>query len=188
MTVTERALSADRPVVESIVLKDGSSVELMPMDPSDEPRLTRFHDGLSAGTIRRRFFYVHPKLTDAEVRRFTHVDHVDREAIVATSEGEIIAVARFDRIDGSTAAEAAFVVADRWQARGLGTVLLSRLVARARQVGITHLEAQTLAGNRPMLAVFRHAGLPITERSDERVVEVTLTLTDASQPSARGEQ
>ena len=171
--MAERTLSvADPPIAESIVLHDGSTVDLRPIEPSDEHRLARFHHGLSRDTVRRRFFYVHPELTDAELRRFTHVDHLNREAIVAVADGEIIAVRpRFDRIDESTAAEVAFVVADSWQGRGLGTALLSRLAARARHLGVTRLVAETLADNRQMLAVFHHAGLPTTERVDDRVVE-----------------
>ena len=176
--MTERTLSvADPPVTESILLHDGSTVDLMPIEPSDEQRLARFHHGLSRDTIRRRFFYVHPELTDAELHRFTHVDHVSREAIVAVADGEIIAVARFDRIEGSTAAEVAFVVADSWQGRGLGTALLSRLAARARHLGVTRLVAETLADNRQMLAVFHHAGLPITEQADGGIVDLTIALT-----------
>jgi len=176
--MAERTLRMAAPsVAESIVLHDGSPVDLMPIEPSDEQRLARFHHGLSPDTIRGRFFYVHPELTDAELRRFTHVDHIDREAIVAVADGEIIAVARFDRIDESTAAEVAFVVADSWQGRGLGAALLSRLATRARQLGVTCLVAETLADNRKMLAVFHHAGFPITERSDDRIVELTIALT-----------
>jgi RimJ/RimL family protein N-acetyltransferase len=161
---------------ESVVLPDGTAVELAPMLPTDGPRLLEFHHGLSADTVRRRFFSLHPELSSAELHRFTHVDHVDREAVIAVSEGQIVAVGRFDRIDRGPGAELAFVVADSWQGRGLGTALLSRLVARAREVGLTRLVAQTLADNRQMRAVFRQAGLPIRERLEGGVVDVTLDL------------
>jgi GNAT superfamily N-acetyltransferase len=70
----------------------------------------------------------------------------------------------------------AFVLADSWQGHGLGTALLSRLAARARQVGITRFIAATLSDNAPILSVFRHAGLPITECSDDGIVELTIDL------------
>jgi RimJ/RimL family protein N-acetyltransferase len=159
-----------------VVLPDGFTVDVLPIQPHDEDRLYGFHHRLSPATIRRRFFYVHPELSPAELRRFTHVDHVDREAIVAVVDGAIVAVARFDRIDGGLDAEVAFVVADSWQGRGLGTALLSRLVGRARQVGVSRFVAATLPDNTRMLALLRHAGLPITERSEDGVVEVTIDL------------
>lgn len=161
---------------EHVLLPGGLRVDFLPIQPSDEDRLHEFHHRLSPETIRRRFLYVHPELSPAELRRFTHVDHVDREAIVAVADGEIVAVARFDRSDSGLDAEVAFVVADSWQGRGLGTALLSRLAARARDVGITRLIAATLPDNEPMLSVFRHAGLPITECSGEGVIEVTIDL------------
>ena len=170
-------LDAPSSVPESTVrLKDGSSVSLVPMEPSEEARLLRFHHGLSAETIRRRFFSIHPELSPAELHRFTHVDHVDREAFVALDGGEIVAVARFDRIGGGTDAEVAFVIADSWQGRGLGSALLARLIERARQLGITRFVAETLPENRRMLGVFRHAALPITERVRDGVVDVTIEL------------
>lgn len=159
-----------------VTLKDGSSVELLPMQPSDAERLLRFHHRLSRETTRGRFFSVHPELSISELHRFTHVDHVDREAIIAVADGEIVAVARFDRVPGEADAEVAFVVADTWQGRGLGGTLLARLVSRARELGVDRFVAQTLPYNRRMLAVFRHAGLPFTERILDGVVDVTIDL------------
>ena len=171
------ALDALPSIPESTVrLKDGSTVSLVPMEPGDEARLLRFHHRLSPETVRRRFFSIHPELSPNELHRFTHVDHVDREAFVAVHEGEIVAVSRFDRIGGGTDAEAAFVVADSWQGRGLGSALLDRLIERARQLGITRFVAETLVDNRRMLGVFRHPGLPITERIYDGVVEVMIEL------------
>jgi RimJ/RimL family protein N-acetyltransferase len=161
----------------TLILRDGSCLAIRPMGADDEERLLRFHHRLSRETIRRRFFAIHPELSEAELHRFTHVDHVDREAIVALADHEIVAVARFDRIGRGASAEVAFVVADDWQGRGLVTVLLTRLARRAGQVGIEQFVAETLPENRAMLTVFRHAGLPTTERFDRGVVHVTIDLS-----------
>lgn len=162
-----------------VVLRDGTAIDLVAMLPADATRLVRFHQSLSAETIYRRFLSFHPELAPAELLRFTQVDHREREAIVAVSDDELIAVARFDRIGHTSAAEVAFVVADSWQGRGLGTVLFDHLAARARALGITRFEADTLAGNGAMLAVFHHAGLPVREQIDSGVVSVSIDLTSA---------
>jgi GNAT superfamily N-acetyltransferase len=159
-----------------VVLADGTPVGLEPMRADDGQRLLRFHDTLSAETTRLRFFTFHRHLTPDEVHRFTHVDHEQREAIVAVVDGAIIGVARFDRVPGTSDAEVAFVVTDAWQGRGVGTVLLGHLARRAREVGMTRLVADTLSCNWRMLDVFRHSGLPMTQRSDGDVVGVTLDL------------
>jgi GNAT superfamily N-acetyltransferase len=168
--------------VDAVQLRDGSTIALLPMGPDEEARLVRFHHRLSPETTRRRFFSIHPELSSDELHRFTHVDHVDREAIIAVADGEIVAVARFDRIGGGADAEVAFVVADSWQGRGLGPVLLSRLAERAGQLGVARFVAETLHDNRRMLSVFRHAGYPITERLEDGVVDVTIELSEGGPP------
>jgi GNAT superfamily N-acetyltransferase len=157
-------------------LPSGEAIELHPMDPSDADALVAFHEGLSAETTCRRFFSPHPRLSQRELERFTQVDHGDREAVVATSDQRIIGVGRYDRLGGTDDAEVAFVVADAWQHHGLGQLLLDEIADRARAVGIHRLVAETLPINRPMLAVFRHAGRPMTTRLEDGVVHVTLEL------------
>jgi RimJ/RimL family protein N-acetyltransferase len=158
------------------ILRDGSHVEIRTMRGDDEERLLRFHHTLSPETTRRRFFAIHPELSPDELYRFTHVDHTDREALVALVVDEIVAVARFDRIGRGPVAEIAFVVADEWQGRGLATLLLAKLADRAGAVGIDRFVAETLSHNDAMLAVFRHAGYPTMERTDHGVVHITIEL------------
>lgn len=161
------------------VLTDGTIVELVPMSPDDAARLVRFHSTLSPDTTHDRFFAFHPELSEHELTRFTHVDHRDREAILAVHDGEIAGVARFDRTSPcGDEAEPAFVVTDAWQGLGLGTVLFDRLAARAVELGVRRFVPDTLGSNHRMLALFHHRELPITERIDHGVVRLTIELTD----------
>jgi RimJ/RimL family protein N-acetyltransferase len=160
----------------TVALRDGATIEVAAMDARDAARLVRFHSTLSPDTTYLRFFSFHPELQPDELHRFTHVDHHDREALVAVAGGEIVAVGRFDRIGDGSEAEVAFVVADSWQGRGICTVLFEHLAARAREVGVERFVAETLAHNGRMLAVFRHAGLPITESLCRDVVHLTLAV------------
>src|SRR4051812_50125167 len=90
------------PVPTAAVLRDGTSVELRPIRNDDGERLLRFHHSLSAETQYLRFFGAHPRLSEHEVEWFTHVDHRNRDAIVAVADGELLAVARLDRLPAST--------------------------------------------------------------------------------------
>ena len=131
----------------------------------------------SPETTYLRFFSVHPELSARELERFTHVDHQNREAIVATVDDMIIGVARFDRIDGTNDAEAAFVDRGRLgRARASGTALFHRLAERAREVGIGRFIAEVLPHNRRMLDVFFHAWYPVTSclRGGDVHIEVDL--------------
>ena len=64
-------------------LLDGREIHIRPISPGDGDALVRFHQGLSDETTRLRFFVLHPELACTEVVYFTHVDHHDREALLA---------------------------------------------------------------------------------------------------------
>jgi GNAT superfamily N-acetyltransferase len=171
---------------EQVTLRDGTVVTLVPMAPADAERLVRFHAGLSPETVYRRFFSFHPELSHNELYRFTHVDHRDREAMVASNGAEVVAVARFDRGSDPAVAEVAFVVADPWQGRGLGSLLFRRLAERARSVGVRRFVADTLPENSRMLAVFHHAGVPVTSSHADGVVHLELLLDAYDPPQDTG--
>ncbi|MET0147233.1 MAG: GNAT family N-acetyltransferase [Ilumatobacteraceae bacterium] len=158
---------------------DRHHLRVVAMEPAIGPALDRFHEALSVDTTRSRFLGVHPHLSPAELMRFTHVDHDEREALVVVDpQGEVVAVGRFDRLpDQPSHAEVAFVVADAWQHRGVGSALFTRLTARACELGVTRLVADTLASNRAMRTVFRHGGHPVREDLGAGVVTVTIELT-----------
>lgn len=164
--------------VETVALADGTTAQLRPMQVDDAAGLLRFHRTLSTETTYLRFFSVHPRLSEYELERFTHVDHRDREAIVATIDDEIVGVARFDRLDNPQAAEVAFVVTDRWQGHGLGSALLRELARRARQAGVARFVADTLPYNSKMLRVFHDAGLPMTSKLRDGVVHLVIRLDE----------
>jgi RimJ/RimL family protein N-acetyltransferase len=165
--------------VDEKVLRDGTTVMVRPMRPDDGDRLVAFHARLSPDSQRLRFFTAHPRLSSGEVERFTHVDGHERVALVAVDGGEIVAVARFDRLPHDAGAEAAFVVRDDHQGRGLGTLMLDRLAACARDEGIARLVAETLPENSRMLRVLRNFTPAATSRMSDGVVHVTVPL-DAS--------
>ncbi len=163
-------------LASAVLLADGGSAHIRPILPSDLDALHRFHGRLSDETVRLRFFGPRRNLPAKEFRHFVTVDYLDRLALVALVDGELVAVARYDRLPGSIEAEVAFVVTDDYQRRGIGTVLLKRLIPAAKAVGIRRFVADTLAENHPMLDLFRHAGLPEHVSFEQGVVRVILEL------------
>ena len=148
--------------LELDVVSEGSvHYHLRPIRPDDANRLVEFHNHLSPRSCYLRFFTFHPILSPKEVQRFTCVDYFDRLALVAEVDGTLIAVARFDRHEGTTEAEVAFVVADDYQHHGIGSLLLDELLSAARERGITTFLADTLSENHAMLDVFLHAGFEV---------------------------
>jgi GNAT superfamily N-acetyltransferase len=160
----------------------GTTVVLRRMQPDDRARLVRFHHTLSHETTHLRFFAPHPDLLPAELDRFTQVDHVDREAIVAAVGGDLVGVGRFDRVPPGDVAEVAFVVADRWQGRGIGTALLDALEEVAIAVGIRCFVADSLPGNGRMRALLRAGGRSPSVTWEDGVARSTLVLATPPGP------
>jgi GNAT superfamily N-acetyltransferase len=168
------------------MLGDGTTAHVRAIGPDDAAALRAFHARLSRESIVLRFFGPHPRLSDAEVERFTHVDGVDRVALVAERAGEIVAVSRYDRAPGSDEAEVAFVVEDAVQGQGLGTALLRDLADDARLHGVRWLAADTLSENFRMLNVFRHAGFARTFTRASEVMHVVMDIAPAPDAGPRG--
>lgn len=162
-----------------VVLRDGVPAHLRPIGPPDAEALQEFHTGQSERSVYLRFFAPMARLSEADLVRFTHVDHRDRVALVVVvprdGREQIIAVGRFDRVSPTTA-EVAFTVADAHQGRGLGSVLLEHLAAIARELGLEEFTAEVLPQNGAMLAVFREAGYEVTQELDDGLVTVRVDL------------
>lgn len=124
--------------IERAVLRDGSTIHVRSIEPGDHERLRRAFERLSPESRYRRFLGAIAQLSESRLRYFTEVDHFDHEALVAIDpdHGELVGVARYMRLDNkAAAAEVAMAVADDWHARGVATLLLRRLVERARRPG-----------------------------------------------------
>jgi GNAT superfamily N-acetyltransferase len=164
----------------------GDLVHLRPIRPTDDGGLTEFHARLSPQSVYRRFFFVHPRLTAAEIDRFTHVDYRDRLALIVEHGGQLIAVGRYERMAGAAEAEVAFVVDDRYQHQGLATILLEQLADSARKQGVETFVAQTLAENRDMLDVFAGSGFAVSTTTEYGTVSVRFSIrSDDAYRSAR---
>ena len=115
------------------------------------------------------------------LEHFTNVDIVDRVALVVERYGELIAWASYERWAGRDDADAAFMVDDEHQGKGIATLLLEHLAAIARSNGINRFTAEVLADNRPMLAVFSRAGWPVERRFESGVVDLDFPLDDTEE-------
>ena len=184
-TMSDEALPPGYPAAweADVVLRDGTVAHLRPILPSDVDGIHRFHAAQSDESIYLRFFAPLRRLSDADVYRFTHVDYVDRVALVATMRDDIIGVGRYDRIDGRSA-EVAFNISDHFQGKGIGSVLLEHLAAIAQEFGIARFTAEVLPQNRKMLSVFSDAGYDVTRHVEDGVVEVGFDIEPTDQSKA----
>ena len=164
------------------VLRDGSTVHVRDAGPADRDELARFLKGLSLEARRLRFFTGAPDM-DLAVSWAADASERGAASVIATigEPARIVAHAGFEPV-GDKVAEIAFEVADGLRGRGLATILMAQLAARARGRGVETFVADVLAENRRMLEVFRESGFPTELRRgpDELRIELTTALTSTA--------
>jgi acetyltransferase len=164
-----------------VTLRDGTTLHLRPIMPEDAELERAFVAGLSEQTRYFRFFYRLHELTPAMLARFTQVDY-DRElALVAVEQApagpRFVGVARYICNPDLESAEFAVVVADAWQARGVGHVLMQKLIESARSRGLRRFEGAVLRNNAKMLRFVGSLGFKTHEdRGDPEQVIAVLNL------------
>jgi GNAT superfamily N-acetyltransferase len=170
----------------SETLKDGTPVTIRAIRHDDGNTILEAFQNLDRDSVYRRFFSPKKDLTEAELEQLTNVDFSQVVALVVTAQGRdgeiLIGGGRYARDGmGSVGAELAFTTDSNYRGVGIATLILRHLVRVAREAGVSRFEADVLAENQPMLAVFRHSGLPMQLRRDGGVLHVTLSL----QPDSR---
>ena len=163
----------------TMVLADGTQVQVREIEPGDAPALQRLVGRLSEQSVYLRFFGPMNELSDKKAKHFAEVDGEDQYALVALDpqdDGEIVAVARYDREGGTDRAEYAALVEDRLQGRGLGLGLTHALIQAARERGVKNFEALVLPENRGMIRLLSALDLPERVRREEGTKHYSINL------------
>lgn len=165
-------------------LKDGTPVTIRPIRPEDEPLIAQFHTTLSERSVYLRYFCSLSLSTRVEHERLVRIcfGSYDRGfAMVAdrlnpeTGQHEVLGVGRFSAINRSEA-EAAVLVSDRWQGRGLGTELLAGVARVAREEKFKRLSGEILRDNLATQAIFKKTGFRLRAMDDPSSVSARLEL------------
>lgn len=147
-------LPDDRPqlVVE---MADGAEALLSPLGPEDRGLLEEGLEELSALSRYTRFGQGRGHLSGAELDYLSNVDQQTHVAWGVAVDGEGAGVGRYIRMDELGCAEIAVTVLDRFQNRGLGTILFKCLVAVARADGISEFCFEVMPTNLPANRMIR---------------------------------
>jgi acetyltransferase len=169
-------------LVTDVTLRDGKELHVRPIRPEDAALERAFVASLSEETRYFRFFYQLNELSPAMLARFTQVDYDREMALVAIDETPsgraMVGIARYTMEPGRQSAEFAIVVADAWQKRGVGRVLMDRLVGCARARGLSTIAGSVLRSNRNMLRFTESLGFAAHDDPDDPdLVEVVLDLS-----------
>jgi len=102
---------------------------------------------------------------------------------LAQHEGTALGIAHFFADPDRQSAEYAIAVRSDWQGRGIGHLLMTRLIGIARQRGVGELVGEVLRETRLMLEMCRALGFTIApDPDDEALMRVRKPLA-ADQPS-----
>jgi RimJ/RimL family protein N-acetyltransferase len=170
--------------MKPVILTDGTPVTLRHIRPEDESALTALYERLSPETSYQRFFTVMRRLPPDWVHILANVDYDRRMAIVALGPGgELIGVARYVYDERAQEAEIAIVIEDRWQGRGVGTLLLGELVGYAEGREIRRFRAYVLADNLRMLKLIRRGTRILDRKLESGVVSLLLAPLKHPEPA-----
>jgi acetyl coenzyme A synthetase (ADP forming)-like protein len=168
-----------------VVLRDGSSVRIRLAHTSDEPGILAFLQGLSDDSRRLRFPAGNVNL-EATSRRWAGVGECPDCCVLAVQGGDVIGQASYDRTTEDRA-RVGFTVADSFQGRGLGTLLLKRLAEAAAANGVAVFEGEVQTDNHKMLDLFRESGFSLTMKSEPGLVRVQFPTSITPEAHARFE-
>jgi acetyltransferase len=171
MTADALPRSAIRPYpiqyIRPYTLRSGVEVIIRPIRPEDEPLIVAFHGTLSEQSVYLRYFYpmsLEQRIAHERLTRICFIDY-DREMVLVAEQSDpttgqraIIGVGRLMKLRGRNDAEFAAIVSDAYHGQGLGSELLRRLLAIARDERLDRVVADVLPDNTDMQRVFKKLG------------------------------
>ena len=182
---------------ERVRLPDGSWGVLEPLRPEHKAVILAECDHLSERSRYLRFLTAVPTLTPSMLHQLVdEVDGVNHQALTIAMQQpdghlEPAGLARLI-VDPHLpdAADVAVTVLDRWQGRGIGTVLLAALL-RGRPPQVRRLVTTVSAENPASLAMLRRVGTATTTRAGPGILDIEVQLPPlpvrVAQPLVTGE-
>jgi len=164
-----------RQLETSVDLRDGGVMHLRPVRPDDATLLRRFLEAVSPEDIRARFHGALRDFSGPLLIRLTQIDY-DREiALVGFRDGDEmpLGVVRLYADPDDVSGEFSILVRSGLHGHGLGTALMHRIIALARDRGLARIVGSVLRDNTRMLHLVRELGF-VAE--DARGDEVTMVL------------
>jgi acetyltransferase len=163
----------------------GGVLELRPIRPEDEPQHRAFIDLLAPQDLRLRYFSVRRDLPRSEVARLTQIDYAREMAFIAVQsppEGpaQTLGVVRVFIDPDNVEAEFAIIVRSDMHGRGLGQMLMHKMIAFLTGRGTQRMVGAILHENQGMRELARSNGFVLDAAgSDPDALRVVLALPGA---------
>lgn len=162
-------------------LADGTIMHVRPIRGEDEPALSRFFEALSEESVFFRFGQRRFNMPHDHLARFCQVDYDRDMAFLAVAgENEIIGDVRLNRFPDLESAELSFTVADRWQGRRVGSLLMDFCIGVAREIGVKTLLMEIMKSNTRMIRLGYRYGFTRALEKVEGMEEMHLELNGSA--------
>jgi acetyltransferase len=164
--------------LEMRVPVDGQPLLLRPIRPEDEPRLRDFYAEAEPQDLRLRFFLARREVPRSELARYSQIDY-DREMtfVAIDAGGRLVGEVRAACDPDNRQAEFGIQTRREWQRRGLGRVLLGKMVSYLSQRGTARLVGECLPENDAMASLARKLGFQVSGGRDGDSMQLSLELT-----------
>jgi acetyltransferase len=186
--IAAQRAEALRHEIHPLRLHGKHEVTIRPVQATDHQVISDVFAGLGPESRLRRFFVPKKRLSRAEIRYLTDIDHHDHEALAAISrDGRGLGVARYVRLrtrPGS--AEVAVAVVDDWHGRGLGSSLLTMLAGRARAEGVSRFTASVSSTNSAVPRLLKTVNAEVIDRTRHgAVLEYEIVIPEPDSQRSR---
>ncbi|MGC8966343.1 MAG: bifunctional acetate--CoA ligase family protein/GNAT family N-acetyltransferase [Caldimicrobium sp.] len=165
-------------LVSEEILKDGTKVIIRPIKPEDEPLLMELFKNLSEKSVLLRFQQPNRPLSKSDLIRFCHIDYDQEMTLVVlikeNNNQKIIGAAHLMKTYEDKA-ELSIEIIDQYHGKGLGTLLVGKLLDFAKNYGYKKIWMEIKKENFPMIKLALKYGFEIlTEEEGSLFVEKIL--------------
>lgn len=158
----------------------GQSLTIRPIRPEDEAAHSAFIGAMTPEDLRMRFFGAVSGFDHSQLARMTQIDYDREMALIATTgdggQARTLGVVRTITDPDNESAEFAVAVRSDLKGKGLGRMLMERMVAYTRARGTRWIVGEVLRENGPMLGLVKACGFSMSPTADPAVVEVKMPL------------
>ena len=165
----------------------GLALTLRPIRPEDAELYPRYLERMDPEDMRMRFLIPLRTLTRDTLIRLTQLDYDRDIAFVALemATGELAGIARYSAEPDGETAEFGILIRSDLKGRGIGRILMTRLIDYAHAEGIGEIDGFVLSENEAMLDFCRTLGFTIAGApGDPAMKQVRLTI--GAEPPGNG--
>lgn len=162
----------------------GERIVVRPIKPEDAPQHVEFFSSLDPEDVRMRMFVRMRELSPAQLARMTQIDYDREMAFIASrirpdGKPETLGVVRVVCDPDNISAEFAISVRSDLKGKGLGQLLMNRVIRYCRERGVQEIVGETLSYNNALLNLVKPLGFVAKRSLDNDTMLLNLPLRAA---------